>query len=444
MSDWTLSASLLIPHDDRLLLLEGEEGWYLPSVAPESFLVKLHLVQREIQKRFGADMTLLRSVQDSYNEAEKSAQAWWLMENHTLDWTPPENSRWFGADEVLSLRLANADERSIVLEVLQNLDAPEPQLRPMFMKRGWFDEMRTWVSQTLEEQGYRLIRPPEQFKQYILTAILRVETDKGTLYAKVANPHYPLFCDEARTMQALAQIAPQHIPCPIAIHPEYGVGIFEDFGASLWEIEPSHEQRKKVVQSFANLQMLTATRLADLEQAGCLNRRLDMLKDAIDAVFSDGLVVAHVPDEKRDHWATCTETLKRLCVQLADYTVPHALVHGDFHGGNMTIDGERILFYDWTDACIAHPFFDIATIVEFDTEHADLWREAYLQCWQEFEPMERLREAFEIAHIVNAAHQLVTYHSLYIHSEDSYKKEFDWSFPRFVGVILEKLKVLDD
>jgi hypothetical protein len=48
-------------------------------------------------------------------------------------------------------------------------------------------------------------------------------------------------------------------------------------------------------------------------------------------------------------------------------------------------------FLDWTDACVAHPFFDVATIRRgtddaVDDDLRDRLRAAYLLAWASFEP----------------------------------------------------------
>ena len=39
--------------------------------------------------------------------------------------------------------------------------------------------------------------------------------------------------------------------------------------------------------------------------------------------------------------------------------LPDTLVHGDFHPGNAFFDGDRAVIFDWSDACVAHPLFDL-------------------------------------------------------------------------------------
>jgi hypothetical protein len=48
--------------------------------------------------------------------------------------------------------------------------------------------------------------------------------------------------------------------------------------------------------------------------------------------------------------------------RLAGHAVPPSLVHGDLHLANVARGPRGCRFFDWTDACVAHPFLDLATI----------------------------------------------------------------------------------
>jgi aminoglycoside phosphotransferase (APT) family kinase protein len=99
--------------------------------------------------------------------------------------------------------------------------------------------------------------------------------------------------------------------------------------------------------------------------------------------------------------------------------IPASLVHGDLHLANVTEGPRGPLIYDWTDACVAHPFLDLATIRrgtgEVDVAEEELrarLRVAYLPAWSSFEAPERLAGAWELAIPVGALHQAISYRSL--------------------------------
>ncbi|HEX5880924.1 MAG TPA: phosphotransferase, partial [Actinomycetota bacterium] len=110
------------------------------------------------------------------------------------------------------------------------------------------------------------------------------------------------------------------------------------------------------------------------------------------------------------------------CAELAGHAVPPTLVHGDLHLANVARGPRGYLFFDWTDACVAHPFLDLPTMrrgsgfaEDDDEDEAGLrerLRAAYLPEWASFEPPARLARAWELAAPLGALHQAVSYRSM--------------------------------
>src|SRR5215204_2166342 len=108
------------------------------------------------------------------------------------------------------------------------------------------------------------------------------------------------------------------------------------------------------------------------------------------------------------------------CEELAGHAVPPSIVHGDLHLGNVARGPAGYRFFDWTDACVAHPFFDLLTIrrgtgfagEEGDGELRDRLQAAYLPAWAPFEPPARLARALQLAVPLGALHHAVSYRSL--------------------------------
>ena len=112
--------------------------------------------------------------------------------------------------------------------------------------------------------------------------------------------------------------------------------------------------------------------------------------------------------------------LQARCAELAGHAVPPSIVHGDLHLSNVARGPGGYLFFDWTDACVAHPFLDLATIrrgtaftdAVCEDELRERLREAYLPEWASFEPPGWLARAWELAAPLGALHQAVSYRSL--------------------------------
>jgi aminoglycoside phosphotransferase (APT) family kinase protein len=69
---------------------------------------------------------------------------------------------------------------------------------------------------------------------------------------------------------------------------------------------------------------------------------------------------------------------------LAACGLPDALVHGDFHSGNLRGRlGEPLTVLDWTDTCIGPPLIDEVMFLDGrSTADAQLLREAWVGAWR--------------------------------------------------------------
>jgi aminoglycoside phosphotransferase (APT) family kinase protein len=106
-----------------------------------------------------------------------------------------------------------------------------------------------------------------------------------------------------------------------------------------------------------------------------------------------------------------------LCEEAARSPVPDTLVHGDFHGENVAIRGERYLIFDWTDACVAHPFFDMAIMLrgaerDPDPSLRDRWRDRYLYGWRDVAEHEEAVNWFERITPLATMHHAMSYRML--------------------------------
>ena len=118
--------------------------------------------------------------------------------------------------------------------------------------------------------------------------------------------------------------------------------------------------------------------------------------------------------------------LKQFCRLLAEFELPSTLVHGDLGMLNVArVEGE-LVYFDWTDACISHPFVDLLSLQwEQDERTRAALLEAYLEGWQGAETAERLVEAVSLAAVVTPLHHAVSYQHIVAGLEPAAKPELD-------------------
>jgi aminoglycoside phosphotransferase (APT) family kinase protein len=132
--------------------------------------------------------------------------------------------------------------------------------------------------------------------------------------------------------------------------------------------------------------------------------------------------------------------LQKMCRKLNDYGVPDALIHGDLHGSNVARNhstSDKLLFFDWTDSAISHPFFDMLVIyTEKDTAKRQTMRDAYLKCWQKYESQERLLELWRMAEALAAVYHGISYLYIFLGVEEWGKIDFYGAMPYWLRKIL--------
>jgi hypothetical protein len=246
----------------------------------------------------------------------------------------------------------------------------------------------------MERLGRPLTGPVRQARVWRLSCLLRAPTGDGDVWFK-ANTTSPLFVNEGVVMGALAGLFPGQVPAPLAVEPERGWMVLADFGEEVgWEAPM--EVVEEVTQTYARMQVEATAGLPGVDAATWLS-----------------------PDEEAGLRAA-VPGLQARCAELAGNAVPPVLVHGDLHLSNVARRPGGYLFFDWTDACVAHPFLDLATIrrgtafvdAADEAELRERLRQAYLPEWASFEPPGRLARAWELAAPLGALRQAVSYRSL--------------------------------
>jgi hypothetical protein len=414
-------AVLLARRDGALALPEVERPGQVWTADPDEVLPAL----REL---LGVDAALLRCLEEAEDPAARRQRATLVVVPRQPP-DPPGELAWVGRDRLAGAGVPSGDA-AVASRVLGELEGgwAEAAGRP-WAARGWLAEVEGWLAAEMARLGRPVTGPVRQVRAWELSCVLRAPTTAGDVWFK-ANTSSPLFVNEGVVMGALAELLGEAVPAPLAVDPERGWMVLADFGAELgWEAPV--EVVEEVAGAFARLQVRATAHVDRLLAAGCHDRRLDRLaghaRAWLPAVHDDG----RLPGIDAATWLTADEAaalgaavprLAAACAELAGHGVPASIVHGDLHLANVARGPAGYLFFDWTDACVAHPFLDLPTIrrgTAFaeedggdDDELRRRVRDAYLAEWRSFEPPGGLARAWELALPLGALHQAVSYRSI--------------------------------
>ena len=445
---------LLDEAGERIWLRKTDKGLALPclSIMGGYWDTGSQYVKRPFREQLGDVHPLYRAAYE-FDEASGRTESVFVLEklgkleNGSFD--KLRAGRWLTRD---ALATELVDEPALVEKVWQVWqEQGESNLRPAWEKADWLAEVEGWIGTQLAKRGERLVKPIELVRSWSLSCVLRAEASSagsgqaiGFYYFKVVAD-LPLFVNEAVFLQKLGELYPQKVPALVAIEPERGWFLTADLGATLGWSAPL-ERRQAMLADYGGWQRTAVADVDRLLAMGCLDRRLDRLPAQIEKAFTEDFVLAGAATAAdRERLMGLIPLLQALCGRLAAYGVPETLVHGDLHGDNVALadDGEFV-YFDWTDACISHPFFDMLVIFfERDTAVRVQLRDAYLAEWTDVVPMAQLLEMWPLAELLAGAHHVVSYWQILANIEPTDHVQMGNILPFWFGRILKLSEAFD-
>ncbi|MFD7507742.1 aminoglycoside phosphotransferase family protein [Streptomyces sp. NPDC059853] len=355
----------------RLWTREGDRFLTRESGLPEIEIDELedavpNGVVRAVRKTLGAEVAYLRAFPGGVVETE-------LL---TGDFRPPTGFGW------------RAGELS-----------PPTARRAAWQRPGWLRGALADADRALAWHGIRRRGAPEQMRHTGITGMLRLHTDHEPVWLKAVPD---LFAHEVSVVSRLAGQFPGAVPEPLA--EGQGWWLARQFP------EERGEPREDPLGILADIQIDALGYLSEFASLGCQVRSPEVLAAEITRLAGrDDLLPAPLRRELR----AALPRFRVRCAVLGAGDLPMTLVHGDFHADNLRWTGDRWFLYDWTDACIAHPFVDLALPLSYETPAVQAQRLAlFVRAWRKVVPDEAVQRCLRAAPAVGAAHQAVTYQAI--------------------------------
>lgn len=256
---------------------------------------------------------------------------------------------------------------------------------------GWSDprwraDADAWIHARVAELGAVVTGTIEQPHLRVWATVLRVPTDHGTLWFK-ANA--PAKAYEAAVVELLAARRPDAVPGLVAVDRRRGWLLMTDGGTRLRELVEAERDLGRwltVLPRYAGVQLDLAPDRDALLAAGAPDRRLERLP----GLYRDLLAgLDWLPADELDRLRRLAGWVDTSCATLAGFGVPETIQHDDLHDGQVFVRDGDYLFFDWGDACVAHPFLSMAVTLEgvlawglddvADSVDVTPFRDAYLE-----------------------------------------------------------------
>ncbi len=421
--DLPLHYFLMLSHasDARVLLVPDGNGWTLPRFTPDvtDFRSVRH-INDYVRERYGLESMVQRCVAHRIDPSRGLQYRVYALENRDPAPHLPDGGKWVSAEELEHVQIAIPEHGQFIRSWLQEMAIETvPELRAPWAKTGWLDEASTWIEAQLEQLHIQAMGPMVQERSWAITCMMRIETNMGTVYFKAVPP---FMAQESVVMREMSSQYPELPPPPLATDAERGWMLMPDFGGAPLIRMPDISRWEAALRVCSQMQVEQVQHVDAWLARGVPDRRLNRMVQLTDPLITiSAQILAGGPpglsEREIEGLHALPMKMKLLCAKLASYGIPHTLVHGDL-GGNILVNGDRYIFFDWTDVCVAHPFFEMAPIIdtvfdesvlEHETDVRTRLRDAYLEPWTRYETQERLVEAFELTKALGALHQAMSY-----------------------------------
>jgi hypothetical protein len=258
---------------------------------------------------------------------------------------------------------------------------------------AWLAEAHAWIA---GELGDAISGPIEQPHVRAWSTVLRVPTGDGPVWFKA---NMPALSREAAIVSVLVARRRDLVPVLLAADLERGWMLQADGGTRLRESGLVPGCWAEVLPLYSELQLDVAASAGELLAAGAPDRRLALLP----ALYAD--LVADESDELR----ALTPRVAELCEELDALGLPETVQHDDLHDGQVFVLDGRYRFFDWAEACVAHPFFTMTVTLQDEVEQ---FRDAYLEPWTRLAPRAELEAAFPTALILGGICRALTWRAV--------------------------------
>jgi hypothetical protein len=422
----------------RIALLQDGSGYSLPTFTRESG-TRYHTVAtllQAVREAWHVEVTVSRCLKEGVN----GVGSVFLLHNHDQMPELPADAKWVAIDQLQSTTFNNPEHRECITQWLASANDPSWKHVP-WSQAGWYERVTKWVNESVEKTGAKVSGLPVQIRVWALSCVLRVDTNKGSLYFK-ALPDF--FGHEPILAKYLDEHFPKYTVEVVAVEPNEHWMLMKEYAGS----EPeTYDDWYKILKAMKEIQTLCTKSLDAFLALDCSDRRLTVLPSLLEPVIEDlkkpGMLEFYgVNDEEAEELTRRIRLLPDLCAQLADFGIEETIVHGDLWGPNTIVRDTKSdkgpVIFDWTDASIGHPFFDIyiSTTSEKNADRRAAQRQAHIDVWSESFPRDKVTKALEVAEQVSPYYFVLSFGNVVRNAPSDSSWELRYLVYRFVRYIL--------
>jgi len=281
-----------------------------------------------------------------------------------------------------------------------------PALRAAWSRPGWHARTVAWLDEALEVRGMTRTGALEPQRAWGISSVLRAESSGGAVWLKAAAPG---FHAEPAVTRWLATRFPDALPQVLATDDAAILLLMADMPGGTARDLGGEGSAPGAVHLLARIAGAAMDDLPGLRALGLPERPLARLASDLRAAWSraDPVVDLRLPPGRLAALVPWVDAEAR---NLGALRIPDTLVHGDFHAGNVGLDGAAPRIFDWSDAALANPLLDATPWMqdaETAAESEALWA-PWVEAWQGSVPADALAGRRHAVLGLGAAYQLVS------------------------------------
>jgi hypothetical protein len=245
-------------------------------------------------------------------------------------------------------------ERSELKAILS--DAPNN--RGPLSKIGWIREAQAWIQSSVGSHEIEFTDDIRQLNGGDTFALIRFGTRKGPAYwlKAVGEPNL----HELEITSCLAQIGQKYLPPFVSSRQDWHAWAMEEVGEDLSK-SPTFDSCARTVNTLAQLQMQFLGKQDALLGCGCADHRGETLLSHLDDYFDYAVQAMEMQISQKvvrlakSRIFELREIVRAAIERLLVVAVPDSLHHNDMSLGCVLSDGVRLVFTDWSEACVGNP-----------------------------------------------------------------------------------------
>lgn len=309
----------------------------------------------------------------------------------------------------------------------------------------WQAEVHKWIRSSLFENKLQLTGEINQQHIRPWSTVMNVPTSEGMHYFKASAG---VFSHETALTNYLAHFRPQLFPELIALNLDRNWMLMRNSGIPLRHIvrsDKSIDRWQKVLPLYVDLQKDLTSHLDELLALGVMDRRLFKLPALFETLIADeDSMLLDTEDsltsEEYSRLMRSVPEFTGLCEKLASFGIPETIHHDDFHDANIFIDNERVIFTDWGESAITHPFFTLVVMMrsvdnsmgmDFSPQSEQV-RDMYLQHWASNASIEQLNSIVKLAQRIGYVNRALTWKMAIEQCPETLKPEYAIAVPSYL------------